>query len=328
MKQLVPVYLWFLLSYTDAVNTSNDDYIVSVTASSDLAYPNEILQFSPSNVSEIFGSASYPNFENTLFSTYDETNGRWFLLQENCLIDVYNPENITLLHSIDYCSAITIQLPAAIHYETETDLLWLFWTDVADVQTQWCSLPASSIDNAEFSAADCYRLNAPEYGTLQYTPDASAFDSMNRVAWAQGQILASSDIILIGFSTISKEYEPIVPMRSLCQHWQVVYLNQSTHVPTLMCTLFQKNALAVIDPASGDTLQTIYKFPELHFPVMHTSIARQRSEETASYYIQLKGATHYLWQEVDCATGGVLSNSSYLIAGNLPLAMPAYISTS
>ena len=320
--------------------SASSDYVVSATASSDITVENELLQFDPANVSSVLDAAPYPQYESTLFSAFDAINERWFLLQEGCLIDVYAPSNLTLLRSIDYCSAVNIQFPAAMHFEAETDSLWLLWTQIGDVGNQWCSIPATA--PAERNGTECFPFDAAtsNLGYLQYTPDASAFDGRNRVAWAQVQVVqqtaqqtaqrtgGASGTYLVGFNTATREYLPTVPMRELCQHFQVAYLSANATSSALLCNLFTSHQIAAIDVSSGGVERVVARLPALAFPVVHTSVVRQRSGEAASYYLQLKGTERYVWQEWDVGTGTVLSNSSYPIHGRLPLAMPAYVAAA
>eukprot|EP00613_Pedinella_sp_CCMP2098_P075942 CAMPEP_0171956550 /NCGR_PEP_ID=MMETSP0993-20121228/123779_1 /TAXON_ID=483369 /ORGANISM="non described non described, Strain CCMP2098" /LENGTH=349 /DNA_ID=CAMNT_0012603189 /DNA_START=22 /DNA_END=1071 /DNA_ORIENTATION=- len=314
------------------------EFIISVTASSNIEEENRMIQFDPTNCSNIYASVPYAPFESSLFATFDAVNDRYFLLQEGCAIDVYDARNLTKQYSLNYCNEITIQFPAMVAYESETDLLWLMWTAVGEMNNAWCSLPAGGGSGG--GTAECFQYS--DETDLLYTPDAAAFDASNRVLWAQVQHLdfgaSKQGPSLIGFDTVNRTTLGPVPMRQLCQHMQVAYVGNSDAKnaagaaaaaaaavdPVLVCVLFGRNELVSVDAGSGSTT-SIFKLPPLHYPVIHSSAVRQRPDGGVSYFLQLKATLSFVWLEVDVASGTVLSNSSYPAAqGQLALAMTVF----
>ena len=53
------------------------EFIISVTASSNIEEENRMIQFDPTNCSNIYASVPYAPFESSLFATFDAVNDRY-----------------------------------------------------------------------------------------------------------------------------------------------------------------------------------------------------------------------------------------------------------
>jgi hypothetical protein len=177
---------------------------------------------------------------------------------------------------------IADQFPLAMHYDSNTDLIWLLYLEEMDVPNQLCQLSFSG----KFL---CYEFS----GTFGTIFDASAYDYQGQMIWWQSNG-AGAFPVLLGFNTSSFEVTTPLKMTELCLHMEIAYLNGAAK---LLCVEFASNTLVSVDTSSGKAT-SVTSLPPLHDPVMNAHAVRNNADGSAQYFVQLQGPTTYDWTQI------------------------------
>jgi len=310
---------WLCLLLAGVLSAPVPPFISSVTASGDFSTPNHMLQFDPKNVTNTFSDIAYEYYEDTIARAYDPATQRWFLLLEQADVVVFNAVNLTYVGQISL-SQFSIQIPEAMHYDPQTNMLWFVYLAFESTPGQYCGLSAApQAKGAKLDDPTCYSFT----GDYSYLIDASAYDAATGNIWTQLPSMKAGQYLL-GFNTRTHAVTTPVPMVELCQDMRMGIVNKTS---ALVCIRFVTNDIVSVDTATGHCTRLV-QLPPLHDPIHTTAVTVPSADlTTSSFFVQLQGLATYEWVEIDLSTAKVLHNSSTLINKHLPLAMTIYVSS-
>jgi hypothetical protein len=286
-------------------------FIHSVTQSGDMSVPNEMLQFNPRNVSDIYGNVSYPFFEETIGRAYDASRRRIFFYTESFCISVYDA--VSMQQTSRISMDVTSEFSVAFHYDPVHDRLWLAYP-TANTGLVFCWIPASQKQSNPTCPATLPGNWGPSY-------DMSAFDPVSRILTVQmDDDSGVHHITSLNVDTlvISKP----AAMLDLCQGVEAVDVNGTV---AFVCVSFTFNTLVTVDPVSGN-FSAITSLPFLENPIRTSATAlRQPESQTSRYFVQLYGAFVYTFAEFDIRSGKILASSTIPVGQAPELAYCTYV---
>ena len=286
-------------------------FIHSVTQSGDISVPNEMLQFNPQNVSDIYGNVSYPYFEETIGRAYDASRHRIFFYTESFYITVYDAVTMqqTSLISLDMQS----QFSVAFHYDPVQDRLWLAYPTL-NSGLVFCWIPASQKHSNSTCPASLPGSWGPSY-------DMSAFDPVSRILTVQ----MDDDSGVHHITSLNVDTLAITKpaaLLDLCQGVEAVDVNGTT---AFVCVTFTFSSLVTVDPVSGN-FTAIASLPFLENPIRTSAtVLRQPESQTSRYFVQLYGAFVYTFAEFDLRSGKILASSTIPVGQAPELAFCTYV---